>query len=185
MIHSLLYFLSYLFLLPFFLRILFRYHRLPLGHPLFCLVLQLTNPFIYPIAKVISPTIYMDRPAGVFTFTVILLLTQIKFLFKPIGPFFEVLLVISALDWLNRIMILYVALGVLRLIRPFLSMPKALEALIEDFTDQAVSKLVFFAHVFPSLIQQVIRKYPLIIWVLILIFTHLIFEEMMLERLMR
>jgi len=183
MIHSLLYFLSYLLLLPFFLRILFRYHRLPLGHPLFCLVLNMTNPFIYPLSKIVSPSLYVDRPACVFTFTMMIILTQIKFFFQLTGPFFEVLLVISALDWLNRIIILYVVLGLLRLIRPVLSMPKSLEALIENFTDPALRKLIFFSYIFPSFIQTIIRKYPLILWVAILIGIHLVFEEMMLERL--
>ncbi len=185
MIPSLLYFLSYLFLLPFFLRILFRYHRLALGHPLYYLILQITNPFIYPITKIITPTLYIDRPTAIFTFGMIVIFAQLKFLFKASGPFFEVLLVISALDWLNRMIILYVALGFLRLARPILTLPRALEALIENFTDPALSKLLFFSKLLPPPLPILIRKYPLVVWVVFLVCCHLIFETMMLERLMR
>jgi hypothetical protein len=185
MIYSFLYFLSYLFLLPFFLRIIFRYHRIPLGHPLSFLIMQITNSAIYPISKVIPPSLYLDKASAIFTFIVIAFLTQLKFSGNPAGLFFEVLLVISSLDWMNRIIILYIAFGSLRILSSFFSIPRALDIIVEDLTDPFLSKMIFFSKIFPSPIYHIVRKYPLFLWVTILLLTHLFFEAMILERLMR
>lgn len=182
MVSSLLYFFSYLFLLPFFLRIIFRYHRLPIGHPLYYLVLQLTNFFIYPIAKILPPTLYIDRPAILTTLLITAFFTHLKCLFQSVHLFFEVLLVVTLLDWCNRLIILYVALGVLRILTPLLALPKALELLIDELTDPAVNKIIFFSRALPQHMSFFIKKYSLFVFVALLMCAHISFEIMMLQR---
>jgi len=174
---------SYLILIPFFLRIVMRYHRIALGHPLFFTILELTNPIVYPIARIVPPSMYYDRAAIIVTWICVFIINQMKLFFHPHPPFLEVLTILSCLDWLNRLIILYLSFAVLRGIQGFLQIARPLELIVEQIVDPSIMTMLSFMRMLPNTFQNILRKYPLACWIIMLFCMHLYLEEMMIQRL--
>ncbi len=182
MIYALLYFLSYLFLLPFFIRILFRFHRISLGHPLSFLIMQITNPFLFRLTHFFPSSLYWDKAATIFSFGVLFLMNQLRLL-NHNHAFLEVIFVVSLLDWLNRILIIYLSMSLLKACIRFVNIAPSLESIIDHFTLNAIQTIsAVLYHV--AFIPKVARaSLGLGLWIICLASIHLLFEQWILVRL--
>jgi len=182
MIHAFLYFLSYLFLLPFFIRILFRFHRISLGHPLSFLILQITNPFLYQLTRSFPSSLYWDKAATLFTFSFLFFMNQLRLLGHS-HAFLEVICVVTLLDWLNRIFIIYLCMAFFKISLKFINLAPSLESIIDEFTLGAVHTIHALLKNLAFIPKTIRFSLALGLWITCLIFIHLLFEQWILIRL--
>ena len=169
-----------LFLLPFFVRILFRFHQIPFNNMLHMAMFQFTNRFIYPLSRWIKPSRAIDWPALAFIFIAMFILCQLRSVMtigRGAGLLIGSLIVI--LELLNRMCIIYISAGLLSYSSLFMGggSNKPLIDITYELTNWQLKKISFLMRQMPFFRINLL-KWAFWVWLLVMIFINLSLEHL-------
>jgi hypothetical protein len=181
--YQILSFFAQLFLLPFFLRLLFRFHKIAFSNPIYLAILHFTNRFTYPLSQWIYPSKTIDWHAVFFIFIAMLFLVQLRsglLLGQSLGLITASIIVF--LESINRICVIYVAAGLLAHTPTLMNIPsnRVFLDIGYELTQQQVKSITFFLRQIPILRVYFLR-WSFWVWVFCMLLVNLSLEHIILR----
>ncbi|NBW58092.1 hypothetical protein EBR43_10015 [bacterium] len=178
-LYQVLSFFIQLFLLPFFVRILFRFHQIAFNNMLHIAMLQFTNRFISLVSRWIKPSRRIDWPALTFIFIVMFILCQLRSIIT-IGHGAGLLIgsLIVVVEFFNRICIIYISAGLLSYSSLFIAggSNKPFIDITYELTNWQLKKVSFLMRQMPFFRMNLL-KWTFWVWLLLMIFINLSLEH--------